>query len=222
MEQVHNAESSDKRDRNSNARNQRGAKIPQEYKHHQNHETDRNDQRPLHILHRSANRRGSIEHVRYDHRRRNGSLQRRDRRPNALHRINNICARLPRDDQQHGRLTVHKSCRSDVLHRILDVRNIRKCDRGAVVISHHQKFVTVGFQQLVVIHDVGGRQIVRDLAFCQIRILAAQHRRDIVQSQSVAVQLRGIQFHAHRRQRTSAHAHLPDALYLRQLLLDDR
>ena len=55
-----------------------------------------------------------------------------------------------------------------------------------------------------------------------MRILQAERGLDILQRKPHAAELGGIDFHAHGRERASAHAHLPDALDLRKLLLDDR
>ncbi len=53
-------------------------------------------------------------------------------------------------------------------------------------------------------------------------ILQAKRGLDILQRKPHAAELGGIDFHAYGRERASANAHLPDALDLRKLLLDDR
>ena len=75
-------------------------------------------------------------------------------------------------------------------------------------------------RDLVVGEDVRGHIAVGDLAFGQIGVLQAQHGLQIRNGQSIAGQLRGVRVHAHGRQRAASDIDLPDALDLRQLLLE--
>ena len=63
---------------------------------------------------------------------------------------------------------------------------------------------------------------VRDLPFCQIRILNAQDRLKIRHRKAEARKFRRIHFNPNRRQRAASSIHLPDALNLRKPLLNDR
>ena len=64
--------------------------------------------------------------------------------------------------------------------------------------------------------------VVGKLAFCKICILLAQHRADVLEAQTEAVQKSRIYFHAHRRQRAAANVDLADALNLQKPLLNNR
>src|ERR1700733_8033124 len=95
-------------------------------------------------------------------------------------------------------------------------------DGDAVVIADDQRFLETGGKDLAVVDDVRGGELVRYLSARQLRVLQAQQGLNVRHSHAVAVQLRRRYIHAHRRVRRSAHAYLPYALDLRELLLEDR
>ena len=90
-----------------------------------------------------------------------------------------------------------------------------------MLITDDERLVVRGVRDLVVGKDVRGHNAVGDLAFGQVSVLQAQHGLQIRQGKSVAGQLCGICVHTHGRQCATSDRHLPYALYLRQLLLDD-
>ena len=59
-EQVHDAEGADQRERNDDARDQRGAQITQEQEHHHDHQRDRDQHRELDVVHRGADGGGAV------------------------------------------------------------------------------------------------------------------------------------------------------------------
>ncbi len=54
-----------------------------------------------------------------------------------------------------------------------------------------------------------------------MRVLQAEHRLHAAESEPKTLQLGGVDLDAHRRRTAALHAHLPDALNLRELLLED-
>jgi len=51
-------------------------------------------------------------------------------RPDALHRLDDVRARLPEDDQQDGRLAIQQAKGPNVLRRIQDVSHVGQADSG--------------------------------------------------------------------------------------------
>ncbi len=89
--------------------NQRRTCVAQEHEHHEDHQHDRDNQRPLHVIDRSADRRCPVHappSCRFPAESRPSAKEAALRI--AIHRLDNIRARLAEDDQ-HDR----RACRSD-------------------------------------------------------------------------------------------------------------
>ena len=105
-----------------------------------------------------------------------------------------------------ARLAVQIAGGADVLHRVVDVGDVGQPHRRAVVVADDQRPVVLGMRDLVVGDDVGGRACHPRsgpcgwLAFCRL----SRWTDDSAKREPVAVQLRGIHLHAHRRQRAAA------------------
>ena len=198
-----------------------GARAPQKEKYDDDDQHDGDDQRALDVLDGSADRRRPVENGGDVDALGDGGSQRRQLGRDALDGLDDVCARLAVDDDDDRRLAIQVAGSADVLRGVYDVGHIGQADSRAAVIADHQGFVLVRVGDLVIGDDVRGDQVVGDLAGGLMGILQAEHGLDVLQREAHAAELRGIDFHAHGRERASAHAHLPDALDLRKLLLDD-
>ena len=102
-EQVHGRGGAEQRERHDDARDQRHAQIAQEQQDHQHHEDDRQPERELDVVDRSADGLGAVGqdvdgHVRRDHR-----LKPRQRLLDAVDGLDDVGAGLLGDDQQDRR-----------------------------------------------------------------------------------------------------------------------
>ena len=141
---------------------------------------------------------------------------------NAIHRLKNVRSRLAIDNDDDCRLAIQIAGSADVLRGVYDVRHIGQAHSRAAIVAKHQGLILVRAKHLVIGDDIRGDQVVGDLAGGLMRVLQAEHGLDILQRDAHAAEPGGIDFHAYGRKRASAHAHLPNALDLRKLLLDDR
>ena len=87
--------------------------------------------------------------------------------------------------------------------------------------GNNERLIFVGLKNLVGVGDVYGFFVVRDRAFGQIGVRGLQRLAHGFQAHAVAIQLRGIYFHAHRRPRAAPHEYLANTFYLCQLLRQD-
>ena len=136
--------------------------------------------------------------------------------------INNIGARLAKDDEHDGALAVQIAGDANVLNGIDYVGDIGKMDGGAFVIADDDRLVVFGVGNLIICNDVGRDISVGDLALGKIGILQTKYGLQVRHRQAHAVELRGIYFHADRRQCAAADRDLANTRNLRQLLLHDR
>ena len=108
-----------------------------------------------------------------------------------------------------------------VLHRIGNARHVREPHRCAVVVPDDDRLVVVSLRDLVIGDDVGCRRTIGHLSLGKVGVLSAEHRLNARKTQPVAVELRRVDIHSHRGQRSPAHHHLSHAVDLRKLLLHD-
>src|SRR5208282_1185769 len=147
--------------------------------------------------------------------------QRGQRGADAVHGIDDVGAWLAINNDKDGGFAVGEAGRAYVLRGILHVRDIGQLDGGAIVVADHQRHVVDRLEKLIVGYDVGGGCAVNHLALGTVGILPTQHGGNVLQAETIVVELGGIYVHAHSRQRTTAHTDLPDALNLRKALLHD-
>ena len=69
--------------------------------------------------------------------------------------------------------------------------------------------------------NVRSRPFVGELSFGDVRVLLAQHRAHVFQSESGVIQLCRINLHPHAWQRAASDIHLTDTFNLKQPLLHD-
>ncbi len=94
---------------------------------------------------------------------------------NVIDRLNNIRARLAKNDDGDGGNSVEISRRADILHRIYNSCHIREPNRGTVMASNDERFVLFGTRDLIIRNDVGGHRSIGDLSFGEIRILGTEN-----------------------------------------------
>ena len=75
---------------------------------------------------------------------------------------------------------------------------------------------------LIVGNNIRRDVSIRDLSFCQIRVLQTEYRLEIGHGEPKTCELCRINLHTHRWKCATAGIDLPNALNLRQLLLNDR
>ena len=90
------------------------------------------------------------------------------------------------------------------------------------MLADDQRRIIRGLRDLVVGGDVGGGEVVGDLALGAVGVLLADHAGEVLQAEAVAIELLRIGVNAHRGQGTADHLHLAHTFHLRQLLLNDR
>ena len=96
----------------------------------------------------------------------------------------------------------------------------------------HRRAVAVGDDQIAVVgaalliwsldSDLEALVALIDVALGAVGVGGGDRRAHILQADAIAVELVGLQFHAHRRQGAAAERDLADAVDLRQLLLQHR
>ena len=113
--QIHHAERADQRNGNATRGNKCSPRVPQEDKYHQNYQSDRDDQRAFHVIHRRADSCCLVQHDREIDRRRDRGFQLRHSCADAVNCVDDIRARLAEDDDQSARFSICQSRRSQVL-----------------------------------------------------------------------------------------------------------
>ena len=185
------------------------------------HEHHGEDQGAFHIDDRGADGGGAVEHHGHVDAQRDGSLDRVELAPDAVHGGDDVGPRLAEDDDGDGALVVEVAGGADVLHGVGDIGHVGEPDGRAVLVADDQRPEVRRVRELAVADDVRRDDAVGDLPLGQVGVLQAQHGLHVRHAQAVTGELRGVHVHAHRRQRAAARRHLADALDLRELLLDD-
>ena len=90
------------------------------------------------------------------------------------------------------------------------------------MIADDQRAVIGGGGDLVVGEDVFADAVVGELPPWLVGILLPEQRLHAAEREAEAFELGGIDFNTHRRRAAALHTHLPHALNLRELLLQDR
>ena len=120
-QQIHHRKGSQQAQRNRDGRNQRRSHLAQEEEHHQDHQYDRDHQRPRHIPHRGANRRRPVQRHMHLDRRRYRRLQHRQHLLHVIDRLDHIRRRRLEHDHQNRRLAVEHTRRMHILDAVNDL-----------------------------------------------------------------------------------------------------
>src|SRR5581483_4700558 len=201
--------------------NQRGARLAQKEKNHQHHQYNGDEKRQFDIVDGGANGGGAVESDDKMDVAGNGRLERRQGGANAIDGVDDVGLGLLENDDDDGRFAIGKSGGANVLDGILDGGDVFEADGGAVVIADDERFVVVGFEQLVVGDDVSGGLAVGKLALGEVRVGAGEDVADVLHAEAAMAELNGIDVHAHGGKGAAADGDLANAVHLREALLHD-
>src|ERR1019366_6443200 len=206
---VHHAKRSDQGDGDGHSWNQCGADASQEDENYQNNQGNRDHEAALDVANGSTNGEGTVEHNFRVNGGRNRSLQCRKCGTDAVHGLDDVGAGLAENDDEDGGLAVDEAGSAYVFRGVPDARDIGQLDGGAIVVPDHKRHVVHRLQKLVVGGDIRGGCTICELAFGTVGILPTQHGGSFLQAETIVVELGRIHVHAHSRQRTTPHTHLP-------------
>ncbi len=236
-EQVHHAERSQQRDDRGRRGHERGARAAQEEAHDHHHQHDGDQQGDLDLVQRRADRIGAVAGDLERDVRRKLRAQLRQQCPHAVHRLDDVGARLPGDEDDHGGHAVEQAERASVLGTGVDRGHVAQAHRRAVAPGDHEAAIFDG-------HLIDG---ARDGRGCRghggaagearVDLQAAlgaveralgpvgagrlQGRAHVLERDTVARQAERVELHAHGRQRRAAEFHVAHARRLGELLLYD-
>ena len=218
VEQVHDAEGPDQRQRHGDAGDGGGPGAAQEDEHHGGHQEDAQDQRPLHVADRGADGGGAIDGDIQVDGRRDRLLEVGERLLDALDGGEDVRPGLAADDHEDAALAVDPAGQPVVLDVVEDVGHVAQADGRAVLGGDDQLAIGLGAQQLI-----GRRDVVGDVGAGQrsLRLVGGrggQRGAHVLQGHPVAGQRLLIDLHAHGRLLAPADEHLTDARDLRDLL----
>ena len=158
---------------------------------------------------------GPVEDDLHVDRGRHGRLERRQRCFHSIDSLDDICARLAKNNQWNGSFAIEVTGGANVLDRIAHACDVRQPYGRAISIRYDQRLIVLGFKQLVVSQNVRSRPFIGELSFGDVCVLLAQHRAHIFESESGVVQLCRVDVHSHARQRTPADIHLANTFNLK-------
>ena len=220
-EQIHHPERADDRGRHRDARDRRRPHAAQEREHHQDHQHDGDDQRLLGVVQRLPDRLRPVD----GHRQIDIARQRRDQArqlgPDAVDGLDDVRARLARQDHRDAGLAVDQTGVAQVLDRIEDLGDVAEPDRRAVAIGDHQIAILGRVRRLVVGVDLIVVVVVLDRALWAVGVGRGERRADVLEADAIVEDRAGVDLDAHRRQGRAGDVDLADARKLRQPLLQD-
>ena len=196
-EEIHGAEGADERHGHHHTRDNGGAHRAEKDEHHQDDEQDREAQRELHIMHRGADGRGTIEDHHQGHGRRDLGLQVRQDGAHAVDRRDDIGARLPPDGEQDRGFAIDQTAIADVFRGVDHVGDISQAHGRSLPVGDDDRLVVFRLQQLVRGIERPGTAVVSDLPFRTVSVGAAEHGTYILETQPVTMQDGGIDAHPH-------------------------
>ena len=220
-EHVEDREGPDQRQRHCDRGNDGGPEIPQEQEDHHHHQRDRQHQCELHVGDRGADGLGAVGGDRHLDRRRDGRLQLRQQRLDAIDGLDDIGAGHALDRQNDGRLLVVPAGQQIVLRRFDRIADVADPHRRAVAIGDDEVLVGRRLQQLVVgIERVGLARAV-ERALRQIDIGLAEHVADVFEADAAVGERLRIDLDADGGLLLAADADQADARNLRDLRQQD-
>ena len=149
-QEIHRPEGADERHRHRHRGDDRRADAPQEREDHQRHQTDRDQERPLHVAQRGPDGRRPIEDDREIDGGGGRGLELRHQRAETVHGLDDVRPGLPEDDQEHGGLSVRQPGRLEIFDRVLDAGHVRQPDRLSVPVGDDDGHVVRGVEHLIV------------------------------------------------------------------------
>src|SRR5579859_6256665 len=220
-EQIHDAESSDERERDGNAGDDGGPNIAKK------NEDDKNDQRngdqesDFDVVNGSANGGRAVHRHAKVERGRNGGTQFWKKGRDAIDRFDHIRAGLAEDGENHRGFAEREAEVAKVFDGIGNGGDVFEANRGAGMSGDDERIVFVGFEKLIGVGDDDGTLVVGKRAFWQVGIGAAKCVAYFFKADAVTVDLIGIDADADSGTRTSPREDLADAFHLRKFLRKD-
>ncbi len=221
VQEIHRAESTDDRNQHGDAWNDRGANIAQEQEDNQRDQENRDGQGPFGVMQRGADRNAAIGgRQEFDiawHRR----LEMRQFGLHALDRIDNVGARLTKNDRENGLLAVGKAHIAHVLDRIHHASDVGEPHRSAIAVGNDERRIIGGPGRLIVGVDLEMPFAVFDRAFRAVGVGGSKRRAHVLDPDAIFGQGMRIELDAHRGQGTAENENLTDAIKLGEPLLED-
>ena len=152
----------------------------------------------------------------------NRRAQQRQQILHAVDRVDDVRVGLAVDDHRNRGPAVRHPGVAQVLHRVDDLGDRGQRDRRAAAPRDDQRQVLGSGLRLVVGEDLPVAVAVLDRPLGLVRVRRRERRAHVLEADAVLEERIRVELDAHRGQRTAAHAHLPDALDLRELLRHDR
>jgi hypothetical protein len=220
-EHVHHRESADQGERHGDAGNDRRPEIAQEEEDHHDDETDGQRQGELHVVHRGADRRRPVgQDIDLDHRRDRG-LQPRQRRLDAVDRLQHVGPGLLEHGEQDAAPIIGPGGEPGVLRPVHGPTDIADAHGSAVLVGDDDVVPGIRREDLVVVVDREIALVAIDAAGRAVDRRGGDHRRHVVEGEAERGELGGIDLHPDRRLLLAADGDLGDAADLRDLLRQD-
>ncbi len=150
MQHIHGAEGAEDRHRHGHAGDEGGPPVAQEDEDHQDHQGQRDQQRPLDVVQRAANgRRAVLLDIDIDAGRNRGAKL-GQHRLNQFGGLEDIGAGLAEHGHDDRGLAVGNAQIAQILDRVIDLADIGQADRAAVAVGHDQRLILRRLRCLVV------------------------------------------------------------------------
>ena len=220
-ERIHEGERPDQRQRDRHTRNRGCPEAAQKDKDDKHHQHNGQDQRELNVADgRADGRRPIAEHIDFDGSR-DGRLQLRQQRLDAIHRLDDVGARLLEDRQQNGGLAVGPG-RDFVVFRAIDgTPNVADTHRRAIAIGQDDVIPGLRAQQLIVVIDRERAGGAVDATLRTVGRCVRDHGTHVFQAQPHRGELFRIDLNTHRRLLLTVDADLGNAWNLADVLDQD-
>ncbi len=140
---------------------------------------------------------------------------------NVVDRLDDVGARLARQNDRDPRLPVDKTGVTQIFDGIEDFGDVAEPDRRTVAVGDHQIAILRRMGRLVVGVDLIVVVVVLDRALWTIGVGGGERGADVLKPNAVVEDRAGVDFDAHRRQRRAGDIDLADARKLRQPLLQN-
>ncbi len=211
VEKIHGAESADDGDGHGDGRNQRGAAVLQEDEDHADHQAHGDDQGPLGLRQRIADRRRAVGGEADFHRLGQRRPEFWNGGAHGVDGLDDIGAGLPEDDKDHRRAPISQSEIAQVLGRIHDLRHVAEPKRVAVPVGDDLRPEIGGPFGLVRGVDLPAMVADVDGALGRVGVGRPQGRTDVLEADAEVKQFQRIELDPHRRQGGPADDHLSHA-----------
>ena len=147
--------------------------------------------------------------------------QARQLRSNVVDGLDDVGARLARQDHRDAGLAVDEAGVAQVLDEIDDLGDVGEPDRRAIAVGDHQIAILRRVGRLIVGVDLIVVVVVLDRAFRAVGVGGGERGADVLKPDAVVEDRAGVDLDPHRRQRRAGDVDLADARKLRQPLLED-